>query len=165
MKRISLFPCLLVSPSSSSSPSYSSSARRHLGTRRRESRRGAFMVVVMICLLVSSLIVGALLKLALMQSRQLVQEQRQMQAEWLADSGLERAASRLATDPNYGGETWNIEPDSIGGQDAGLVTIKVEKDRLQTQNRSVTIEAVYPADGPSQVRRRLAATVAISQES
>ena len=121
--------------------------------------------IVMICLLVSSLIVGALLKLALMQSRQLVQERCRVQAEWLADSGLERAASRLAADPNYGGEIWSIEPDGIGGQDAGLVTIKVEKDRLQTQNRSVTIEAVYPADGPSQVRRRLAATVAISQES
>jgi len=123
------------------------------------------MVIVMICLLVSSLIVGALLKLALMQSRQLVQERCRVQAEWLADSGLERAASRLAADPNYGGEIWSIEPDSIGGQEAGLITIKVEKDRVQTQNRSVTIEAVYPADGPSQVRRRLAATVAISQES
>ena len=151
MNRISLSPPLLVSPS-----------RLQVRLARR---RGAFLVIVMICLLLSSLLVGALLKLALLQARQLSQEQLRLQADWLAESGLERAALKLAGDADYPGETWNLEPRDLGGAEAALVTIRVEKEETQTRVRAVTIEAVYPADGPLQVRRKLAATVAVSEES
>ena len=128
-------------------------------------RRGAFMVVVIVCLLVSTLIIAALLKLALLQSRRQIHEQHRVQAEWLADSALERVASRLSGDPGYQGETWSIEAAELGGRDGARVTIRVEADKSQTDNRRVEIEAIYPAEGPQPVRRRLTATIAVLQES
>ena len=162
MTRRSLSPGLRVLPSSTRARSRPLS---NPGPSESTARRGVFMVVVMICLLVGSLIVGALLKLALLQSRQLVQEQARVQAEWLADSGLARAASQLAGDSDYAGETWTIPAADLAGHDGARVDIRVEKDPQQPQNRTVKIEAVYPAEGPNQVKRQLAATVTVSQES
>ena len=51
-------------------------------------------------------------------------EQR-LQAEWLAESALQRAAARLSAKSDYSGEVWNISATELGGADAGRVEIKI----------------------------------------
>ena len=128
-------------------------------------RRGAFTVVVLICLLVAGMLLAALLKLALLQSRQAGYEQARLQAAWLAVSGLDRAAARLALEPGYTGETWEIEPARLGGPAAATVNIRVEKAETETHRRTVVVEAVYPAEGPHRARLTRQAIFTISRES
>jgi hypothetical protein len=133
---------------------------------RNGPRRGAFTVVVLISLLVGGMLLVSLLKLALLQQRQLRNEQSRLQATWLAVSGLDRAAGRLALDAAYTGETWKVEPASLGGGDAASVVIRVEKSADSSANgRTVVVEAVYPAEGPHQARLTRKATITISRES
>src|SRR4051812_26209456 len=81
-------------------------------------RRGAFTVVVLVCLLISTMLLASLLKLALMHDGQSEHVLLRLQTAWLAESGLERAAERLAAGPAYNGETWTIKADRLGGLDA-----------------------------------------------
>src|SRR5262245_49873902 len=86
-------------------------------------RRGAALVVAMICTLLVSLISAALVRTTLLQLEQLQHDEWQLQAEWLAESALDLATSRLG-DVNYHGETWL--PHTVdGAQLLGRVEIKV----------------------------------------
>src|SRR5712691_7856183 len=97
-------------------------------TRRepRRARRGAFTSIVLVCLLISAMLLGGLLKIVLLQNRQAGRELGRVQAVWLAESGLDRAASRLAGDSDYAGETWTIAAARLGG-DRAEVVIRVER--------------------------------------
>jgi len=128
------------------------------------SRRGAFTVVVLICLLVAGMLLASLLKLALLQNRQAGYEQARLQAAWLAVSGLDRAASRLALEPSYAGETWSIESARFGGSDGATVVIRVEKTETAANRCTVVVEATYPAEGPHQARLTRQATLSIPKE-
>lgn len=138
--------------------------RRTLRVRGSQPRRGAFTIVVLVCLLVSAMVLASLLKLALLHDGQMGQVQMRLQTNWLADSGLERAASRLAVDPAYVGETWTINAERLGGQDAAAVVIRVEKVESQTNRRLVVVEAAYPAEGTQRVRLTRQTTITLVQE-
>ena len=69
---------------------------------------------------------------------------RSAQAEWLAESGIERAAARLAANHEYAGETWTIPPAVLA--EGGLVRIVVETPSGQPGRRVVRVEAEYPND-------------------
>lgn len=114
--------------------------------RSASSRRGAFMVVVLVCLLVAGMLMASLLKVALLQDRQVGYEQARLQAAWLADSGIARATGRLVVEPAYVGETWNIEPADLGGQQAAVVVITVQKDDGNPELQTIVVEAVYPSN-------------------
>ena len=80
--------------------------------------------------------------------RQAVQmNQRSLQASWLAEAGVERAAARLAADPKYAGETWIISAKELAADDDAVVRIQVETIAGQPERRSVRVEADY-ADAP-----------------
>jgi|SRR5579872_6607716 len=133
-------------------------------SHRAATRRGAFAIVVLICLVVAGTIVASLLKMALLHDRQLSSEQNRLQAAWLADSGLDRAANRLAREAGYTGETWKIDPAQLGGVDAALVTIRVQKSEADAANRTIVVEAAYPAEGPNHVRVTRQAEVAVTDK-
>jgi Tfp pilus assembly protein PilX len=136
-----------------------------IDTKPARSRRGAFAVLVLVSLLVVGMLVASLLKMALLQDRQLGYEQFRLQAIWLAESGMERAVSRSSTDPAYAGETWRIEPDQLGGAAAATVIIRVENNETNSRQRKIIIEAVYPEEGPHQARLTREMTVFLSKES
>ena len=77
-------------------------------------RRGMTVVAVLVCLLVMMLLGAALLKLALAEREQQPRSERRLQAEWLVESGLERARARLAADASYAGETWPLSAADLG---------------------------------------------------
>jgi hypothetical protein len=84
------------------------------------------------------------LKIANAQRRRMETELWQLQAGWLAESGLERAAQRLAAKSDFAGETWSIPAQLLGGSYAAAVRIRVEAVRDQPKSRLVRVEADYP---------------------
>jgi hypothetical protein len=112
------------------------------------------IIVVMMCVLLVTLVSLALLRLAGTQHRQTELVQRQLQAEWLADAGLQRGRSRLAGDAPYHGETWDVPPDVLGR--AGAVVIAVTNEPGATDSRQLEAQAVFPSDSDqrAQVTRR-----------
>jgi hypothetical protein len=137
---------------------------RHADARVGRARRGAFTVVVLVCLLVSAMVLGSLLKMAWLHDGQLRRVQMRLQANWLAESGLDRAAARLAVDPAYTGETWTIDALRLGGPDKAAVVIRVEQDESQSQRRKVVAEAAYPAEARQQARLTRHMTITLAQE-
>ncbi|MFZ5833517.1 MAG: hypothetical protein ACOY3P_25810 [Planctomycetota bacterium] len=92
-------------------------------------RRGAVMIVALVTLLVvTALVAGMLRSLALRRSAAELAVW-QLQAAALAESGLERAAARLAVDQDYRGETWSVSVKQRSGDAAGVVEVAVEPPR------------------------------------
>ena len=138
--------------------------RARTGQHTRQ-RRGAFLVIVLVCLLVATILLGSLLRLALAHDRGASFEQARLQAEWLALSGLARAAARLSADPAYRGEQWKLEPGQLGTRQAGEVRIRVEESSERSGERTIVAEAVYPAETSRAVRRTRESRVRITQEN
>jgi hypothetical protein len=130
-------------------------------TVRRPNRRGLVIIPALVCLVLVTLLCGVLLRQASLGRMAAHGEERRMQAEWLAESGLARASARLAADRGYRGETWGIPPDALGGR-AGVVRIAVEplEDTKTVRRRArVRAEADYPRGDDR--RARLSKTLII----
>jgi hypothetical protein len=104
------------------------------------------VVVAMIVLLLVSMIGVSLVRLALAQQKQVHREQIRLQAEWLAEAGLNRGAARLAADPEYTGEDWRIAPEALKTRRGGLVKIGVEPDEPQTAEATLRVTATFPVE-------------------
>ncbi|MCH8828904.1 MAG: hypothetical protein IID45_04925 [Planctomycetes bacterium] len=128
-----------------------------------DSRRGAALIFAMIALLLASVIGAALLKTALAQRRQARREQNRAQSEWLAESGLERAAALLARDASYKGETWNVAAKELGGNQAGRVIIEVAPVPTDSNRRRVTVIADFPAGTQKRSRSRKTFAINLTQ--
>jgi hypothetical protein len=111
--------------------------------RHRQARRGTVLVAALVCLLVMMTILGNMLLGSTRARRQLHPERDLRQTELLLVAGAERAAYRLATQPNYRGEIWSLPAESIVGDGAGEVAITATRnsDRAPWQVRVV---AEYP---------------------
>jgi Tfp pilus assembly protein PilX len=128
--------------------------------RTHKSRRGMTVVAVLICLIVITLIGGALVKVASAQRKLVRAQEHRLQAEWLAESGAQRALARLDADPGYKGETWSISADELGqsapappaeergasGKAVAQVTIAVERLSGNDNRRRIRVMADYPRD-------------------
>jgi Tfp pilus assembly protein PilX len=126
-------------------PSYVSPLRPHPARRPR----GAALVMAMVALLVVTLIAAALVQALIASHRQARRYGDQLQAQWLAEAGLARAAVKLQVDSSYQGEIWQapVTMNASDAADGGQVTITVE-----AATKKVVVEAVYPLD---EIRRVL----------
>jgi Tfp pilus assembly protein PilV len=115
-------------------------------------RQGMVLIVVIVLLVVATLTFLSVAGLMARYRRQLHRQQWQAQASWLVESGLERAAARLAADPKYSGETWRISPDDFAGSDAAAVEIRVEPVAGAPGRRRVRVQADYPDDPVERAR-------------
>ncbi len=123
-------------------------------TGKRVGRRGAVLVVAMICALLTAIILGTLLQLTVTRSKMSKQHERALQAQWLAEAGIERAAAQLASDPAYTGETWRVTTAELAGHFEGEVLIEVQSAPDQEQQRTIVAVADYPVDAPWRIRQR-----------
>jgi type II secretory pathway pseudopilin PulG len=112
-----------------------------------------FLMAVMVCLAITMALIVSWLKLATVEQRAARERQLSLQANWLAESALERAAGRLAANSNYTGETWSLSPVEIGGAAAGEVAIQVKPVAGRPRVRQVHVQADYPATGDHRHRR------------
>jgi len=133
---------------------------------QKRHRRALTTVAVLVCLVVITLIVAALLKVGLAQRNQIRSSERKLQAEWLAESGLDRALARLAADGDYSGEEWPIlaqdlslgeipttgEPARASARPAAMIRISVEHVAQQANRRRIRVQADYGLDPPNRSR-------------
>lgn len=120
---------------------------------RRPPRRGAALILVLVTLGV----IGAILATTAAQVRSgrlsIECRRHQLQAAWLARSGIELACAKLLPAPaGYAGETVEI----LSG---GRVHVHVHTDPKDAERYRIESEARYPADSPNVVLRRCACTV------
>ncbi len=116
-------------------------------------RRGLTSVALLIALFLVGLIAAAILKVAVARRAEVAREERRLQAGWLAESGMGRAAARLAASAAYTGEVWEIPADEFGGRGAGTVTIRVEPIADRPARRRVSVQADYPSGSGSRARK------------
>ncbi len=105
--------------------------------------RGIFLVVVLVCMAVAAGFILLVVKQAVMERRLLISTEQRLQATWLAEAGVERAAVRLAADGGYTGEVWNITAADLGASHDARVTIEVKPVPDQPEQRLVRAEADY----------------------
>lgn len=122
-------------------------------------RRGAVALIALIALLLASAVGTALLKTSLADHRVVQSQQDRLQADWLAESGLSRAAARLAREQDYQGETWTIAAGDLGEHASGTVVISVEAGTAGSSIRRVTAAAVYRRGETAQSRSTKTADV------
>jgi Tfp pilus assembly protein PilX len=116
-------------------------------------RCGAVLVVVLVCLTAAATMLILVARSAFMEKRALDNSQWRLQAQWLAEAGVERAAARLLADAKYSGETWAIAPQDLVGNEDAVVRIRVENVAGKPERRSVCVEAEYPGSGPGHCRQ------------
>ncbi|MGA2058917.1 MAG: pilus assembly PilX N-terminal domain-containing protein [Thermoguttaceae bacterium] len=117
-----------------------------LSQRERGKRRGVILILVLACLAIASVLLITGIKLALSSHRVSRTFGWSVQAQWLAESGLERAAAQLAADADYSGETWKISAKDLDGDDAGTVKIDVKPVPEHDNRRLVKVETDFPDD-------------------
>jgi Tfp pilus assembly protein PilX len=108
-------------------------------------RRGAGLVIALVTLLIITSTMAAIIQALLVDLRQTRQTANELQAQWLADSAMSRAAVQLRANPHYEGETWRA---SVAADDAsessGVAEIRVERREEQDRDQRVIVEARYP---------------------
>ena len=109
-------------------------------------RRGAILVAVLVCLMVVILLAGSLVQAIISRHRQLRIQEHQAQAQWLAESAVERGAARLRAAADYQGETWQAAAEELDADRSGVATIRVEMIEGLPQRRRLVVEAAYPDD-------------------
>lgn len=102
------------------------------------SNRGVASIWALVVLSVLTVLLSAITWQLLASRRALERRQHQIQASYLAEAGVERAADRLLAKPaGYAGETIEIIPGSS-------VRIEVHKDPKETDAYRVQVHARYP---------------------
>jgi type II secretory pathway component PulK len=115
-------------------------------------RRGAVLVAVIVALAVGSAVLFYVMKAAVDEQRQLRSHRQEVQADWLAKAGIDRAIAQLRQSAEYAGETWQVPPEQLDGISPAEVAIKVEP-AAETDTRQITVQADYPADTPLRSRK------------
>ena len=129
--------------------------------RRNIDRRAVVLLSVLVCLGVAMMLFLAWLKTAALERGQLRAQQDRVQAEILADAGLDRAGAQLHAASDYSGETWQIGADSFAGRGAASVTIRVESVPEKATARKVQAVAEYPVGSDARVRRSKQVTIVL----
>jgi hypothetical protein len=117
-------------------------------------------VAVLVCLVVIMLISGVLLKIGVAHRDRVRAQERSLQAEWLAQAGIDRALARLSSSAGYAGETWVLSASDLGWPAAAsndsdktaVVRIMVETSPSGANQRLIKVQADFPPDPPHRAR-------------
>lgn len=113
--------------------------------RNRRHRSGLVLILFLACLAVATALIIGAARMAVTSHQATQTTSWSVQARWLAESGAERAAAKLAADSAYTGETWTIPAADLGGEDGGVVRIQV-KPGGNEKHRTIRVEADFPED-------------------
>jgi len=121
---------------------------KHFSRPIHRRRRGGGLIVAMVTLLVVTSLMGSVIRSLLVEMRQGRQAAAELQAYWLAEAAIVRAAARLRSSSDYSGETWNVDLSPVTNtatSPIGVVEIHVERGG-EGQPTRVAVEARYPDD-------------------
>lgn len=111
------------------------------------SRRGLAAIIALTCLSLAVVVGALLLQAGLTEQRFINRLEPLLQAEWLADAGVDRAAARLTRSPSYSGETWPIAASDLGGTQGAIVHIEVKPAPSDPETRIIHVTAdLHPGD-------------------
>ena len=124
---------------------------------RSQSRRGATLIAVLAAMAIVLVMLGGMLKIALLGRRQFLKELELRQAECLLEAAAERAVSRLRVEPGWIGGQTTVASEAIVGAGAAAVatTVTPIEDGV-----SLGLVVEYPVGRPDSVRRERALRVA-----
>ena len=122
-----------------------------------QSRRGATLIAVLAAMAVVLVMLGGMLKIALLGRRQFLKELELRQAECLLEAAAERAVIRLRADPGWTGGRTTVASEAIVGRGAADVITAVT---LTPDGVSLGLVVEYPVGRPDSVRRERALRVA-----
>jgi len=120
--------------------------------RQRRGRKAAVLVAVLVCVGIAGLLMLGMLRQMMAQRAQVDLAGLTLQARWLAEGAVERAAARLAADPGYQGEIWHVSAADLGGAEQSAVQIQVQRVEGLAGHRQVRIQADYPDNPVHRVR-------------
>ncbi len=129
---------------------------------RNHRRFGILILAVLACLALVTVLAGVWLRMLALERQQARSQQFTLQAEYLADSGLQRATAQLAANAAYRGESWEPSADALGLPMPAKVIIEVEPKQDNPQARSIRVSAELAGRGPNQVLRRKQQTILLS---
>lgn len=124
---------------------------------RPRGRRGATLIVVLAAMAVVLVMLGGMLKIALLGRRQFLKELELRQAECLLEAAAERAVIRLCAEPGWTGGQTTVASEAIVGAGAAEVTTTVTPI---DDGVSLGLVVEYPVGRPDSVRRERALRVA-----
>jgi type II secretory pathway component PulK len=128
----------------------------------RGRRRGAMLLIsVLACLTLVMLLVAAWVRAIGQERRQLRSQQNCLQAVYLAESGLRRAAAQLAKNAKYEGEIWRIDGEMFHAAAGATIAVRVESVSDDAQARRVRAIADFPAEGTARARRSQEVTIVL----
>lgn len=83
----------------------------------------------------------------------MIKEQYRVQAEWILESALERAARQRLNDSAYQGEVWQISPDDLGTKYAASAEITLKPEGKDDRLISIQARVHYPENASFSVTR------------
>jgi len=123
------------------------------GRVRHRHHRGAAMFVVIVIIAVSMLVIGTAVSSVAIEHRQSRLRHTARQCRLIANAALDRAATQVAANPSYEGETWIIPATEVATAKDWKVVINV--DISNSEDNVLRAVATYPAEGPPQVSKTL----------
>ncbi len=144
-------------------------AARREGLDQRAGRlaaphRGVIVVIALACVAAASVVMMLAARRALDEWKLVRAETQRIQCRWLAESAVERAAARLASDPKYAGEIWKIPASVLTGREDGeraAVAIEVDATAKDAGRRVVRVRADWPENAPARTRVSKQVTIEI----
>ena len=113
--------------------------------RGRHGRRGIAMVIVIALFAICLTLFGLWARQIVDEQRRLTSQQNRMQAIRLAEAGVLRARTQLASDLTFTKDNWSVPASMLGGTHSGDVRIRVHPADESGSARCEVI-AEYPAD-------------------
>lgn len=139
-------------------------AKPSRASRGRRAPAGVVMVAVLVCVGLAGLITLAILRQVATRRAEVDLAGRTLQARWLAEAALDRTAARLAADPAYRGERWQVSAEVLGAAEGGVVQIEVQQASGPAHYRRLRVQADYPDDPLYRVRVTKETELEISAE-
>jgi len=109
-------------------------------------RRGAVLAAALVEFLVAAAILFGVLQDVVRHHRQLLTGRQQLQTQWLAQAGVDRAVAQLRKSADYRGETWRVPADELDGVAPAEVKIHLESVADQPDDLRLRVDAEYPTD-------------------
>ena len=116
-------------------------------------RRGALLAAALVAMVVAGSILLSILQTVVAHHRQTFTHRQQVQAQWLAQGGIDRAVAQLRSSSEYRGETWNVPEDELSGSAPGKVVIRVEPLADEPNALQISAQADYPSDTDHRARQ------------
>lgn len=118
-------------------------------------RRGFTIAAVLFFMFFTTALIIGTLTFSLRQQRQLARQFQAEQTAWLLDGGLIKAMDRLATNPEYQGETILIEPAINQYERAEVEIVVTEESEFERYRIRVTAILAAAEGAESTVRRSI----------